>query len=405
MSLTCPSPRLLQNSVPRLAGVWLFALILLLSFAVFAIRESLGSPASGDLKRFWAAAGVLASHLNPYDLSECTRFAATHGAGLIDALPLYYPPLAFAPLLPFTLLPFEAFREIFLAAVAASYIMFWVAPASREFLAGVRGAAFHSLLPLSIVLSFLPVLLMWWVGALTFLPFFGLLGYFLLSRHEPQHLFLRVAAGFLVSLILVKPTVCPLVIPFLVVVWFRQRAIGEIWGFLAGFLALLLPFVFLLPDPIHILAATDFGEALLWNTPAPARYLQLRFGLPMEARFVPCILSIAATFWYASSVSLSSRLVRPLCLVSIPLGIAVTPFAWTYDFSLLIFTLSYLIWREPVPSGDAKREDWHPWALELILVMNLVLMAMPLQMEIQWWYPLGLLLVTVPVARSSGMRK
>ncbi len=373
----------------------LYAFLLLLVGTVFLWTigrtfEAIGAPAAGDLKRFWAAGGVLASHQNPYDIQLVSAYAVTRGAGATQTLPLYYPPMAFSVLLPLSYLSFEVMRVGYLACVGGLVLAFWIVPTFRHFLrSSANSEGGRALLALSSYLLFLPGLLMWWVGALTAIPLFGLLLFFIFNRY-PDKLIYRIAAGACIALTLVKPTVCILVPPYLLTVWLRRRAWSSLLGFTGAAAILLAPVIYLWQQFHLSSAANTWKEALLWRTSAPMRYLLEYLELRSELWFLPALFGISFVIWRAIRRCSSDDVVKLVCLVLLPLGFLLTPFAWTYDFAVLFFTIAYIFHAYPLASFHVTDRTFSYSAAIAVMTTSLLLWCSPLSMELHAWYPIGI---------------
>ncbi len=352
--------------------------------------EAIGEPAAGDLKRFWASGGVLASYQNPYDLKLVSAYAVSRGAGATQTLPLYYPPMAFSVLLPLSFLSFEVMRFGYLACVGGLALAFWVVPTFRHFLrnsANYEGG--RALCALSSYLLFLPGLLMWWVGALTAIPLCGLLLFFIFNRY-PDKLIYRIAAGACIALTLVKPTVCILVPPYLLTVWLRRRTWSSLIGFAGATLMLLAPVVYLWQHFHLSSAANTWKQALLWRTSAPMRYLLEYLEVRNELWFLPALFGVSFVIWWAIRRYPSDDVVKLVCLVLLPLGFVLTPFAWTYDFAPLFFTIAYIFHAQPLASFHVTNRTFSCSAASAVMTMSLLLWCSPLSMELHAWYPIGI---------------
>jgi hypothetical protein len=332
----------------------------------------------------WASAGVFIEGGNPYENDAVSLFSKSHGAGDTIDLPIYLPPSAYPLLVPLGALSFEVARFAFLAGGALFLLVRWIIPAIRVGLnAPLRGA-----IAVSSYLTFFPVTLMWWVGPMSLWPVVGIALFCALQRWQQR----GVAAlfqGAALSLLLVKPTCVPLVLPFAFGYLLGRRAKMAIFGFLLGaaYAALgAVAWVDLSIDELLVRAR----ETQLWQTPAPLRVLGLTDG-PVLQSVIPCLLGACGAFYLGLRSCSYTSFVTRLGLLVVPLGFMVSPFVWTYDFSPLIFSIEAItlsmIGRASIVEGVTKSGE----ALLSFgaLLFNVLLAFSPLAMEFHWWYPVG----------------
>ena len=370
--------------MPRVLAAIIFALFV---WGVHRITHELGAPGASDLKRFWAAGGVFLGGGNPYNGQEVNHFSVSSGGGTIGNLPFYYPSIVLSFLAIPSFFPFELFRGVFLMGIGVIYGYTWFRNLSWRW--HDNGSEAESAVDRGIILGcyllFLPIYLMWWVGAITTIPFLALITFFLLSSIQGN--LAKVTSGASVALLLVKPSVAPLVVPFLVSSWVRQQGWWNIGGFFAMCVVMILPVWTLSPNFLEIFLPSSLEDAVNWLTPSLARNLQILLSLPIQFRFVP--LGCAILFTVISGWKVKPENIHlQLCRVIIPLGAVVTPFVWTYDFVPLLFCLSHILQGTPLPiqSNDCKSLS-RPLGLGL-LCTNILLWISPLAMDLHWWYPL-----------------
>lgn len=355
------------------------------------LYDSFGAPAYGDFKRMWAAAAVFRSGGDPYDNRALSSFSVAHGAGETIDLPLYLPPVAFPYLLPLAIDSFQMARYCYLGGVILFVFVVWVVPYVRQLRAedSLRGVA-----ALAALTTFFPLLLMWWVGPLSAWPLVGIV---LCGTLIHRDRFLnRFASGFGVMLVLVKPHCAPLVLPFVLGFCLATRRSVEILGILVGL-------GFGVWGAIALTSEISFferiGETTVWMTPAPLRAL----GWPLSPRatqFLPVFLGGVWAFFSGLRTRELESFSRRLSLIIVPLGFALTPFVWTYDFTPLLVTISGICAVVFNRNGESASPGL--WAIGAVILLNTLLTFAPLAMELHWWYPLGFLLIGALLSRNES---
>lgn len=368
--------------------VWALASAAVIYFNASRLRAILGFPASTDFKQFWAVANVFAEGGDVYDLRLLTEYCRTHGAGLLDPLPLFYPFFSFSALLPLSLLSFATAQWLYLASFLLLFLLVWLRRPLIELCIALRSGLplWSTLTHVSIFLTFLPALMLWWDGGVTFVPLTALVLLFYASRQEVRMRW-HFVQGLSLSLALVKPSVCFLLFCFLPLVWVRRREGMKIFGFFAGLLLLVIPPLLLTPSVQRLFVMHQMDGLLLWVTPTVNAMLQTSFGWPPHVRVFLAAPFVAGVVFYALRIKKETDELRVASLTLLPLGLVVVPYAWTYDFVVLLFPVSWLAAR-----GGTS-------ALYLLL-FNLLLCVVPMAMALHWWYPLVVLLLSLRAQMS-----
>lgn len=383
--ITMSAPEDSQRNVA--GGVWcvLVGSIVLLGWSIFTLGESFAAPGNGDLKRMWGAAGVFWEGGNPYDNRAVTAFSVARGYGETVDLPLYLPPVAFPYLLPLAVDSFDVVRNGYVFAVALVVVVMAGLPFIRRSKVDRNGIV----LSLAALLSFFPLLLMVWVGPLSWWPVVGLGVYSVLVRRSEAGA--RFTGGLALMMMLVKPNCAPLVLPFTLGFSLVRGRWAELGGMIAGLVigAYGMRVLTLEPQFLDSIAATG-----TWITAAPLRALGWP-NSPLVVRFLPVAVCGVWALWFGARTRDVEAFSARIGFLIVPLGLCITPFAWTYDFTPLVLMISAL---SVLSSTGCRAREGHRVvnaALSILIALNTVLIVSPLAMRLHWWYPLGFLITGV----------
>jgi hypothetical protein len=391
-------------------GVWIFVIITFVIWNASQLLVFLESPAMTDFRRFWAAGHLLAKGLNPYDLKLLSDYSEQQGAGAIAPLPFYYPVSSFTLLLPLSLLPFQVARYLYLGILIVLYFgIFLYRPIKELYLRLCDGRpTLNCILEASVYFTFFPFFLFWWNGGITFFPFIGVALFLFCEELEERSLKVgkwKFLQGLSLSLVLVKPSVCFLVLVYLVAVWFSRREWGAFLGLITGFLILLTPAVILLPSTQSLYSiGKGAPNPLLWLTPTASSFIQTSFNLPTIARLVLPVLAAIFVINRALQNKKNCNLGIEIRRIMLPLSLVTAPYAWTYDFVLLLFSLSFIISKVDTPDGT-DRFSIDRNSVIILLILNLFLAVLPYSMELHWWYPVTVLILCIKRNPSELIRR
>lgn len=237
-----------------------------------------------------------------------------------------------------------------------------------------------------------------WDGPTTIFPFVGI---FLLFWFEKRTCSRGIYRGLALSLTVVKPHVCYLVALYALVRWLKERDWEELFGFSIGSALLIVPTFLLLPSLSDFFTAlSKVPSPLAWRTPTFSSFIQLSFHLPIASRWCFVVLAAGYTVWRGIAVKGASCLSTEIRAIFVPLSLITAPYAWTYDFVLLIFSLNFILERLS-SAYFHERNSFHLLLAAAIVVANLCFLLNPVQLEYHWWYPVAIFCVSLLVCRNS----
>jgi hypothetical protein len=323
--------------------------------------------------------------------------------------------MAFTSALPLALISYDVARIGYLAAVALLFCGMWLVPAC---LGLVRSASVETSLRLLCYLSFAPGIYLWWIGAFSIVVLLALCGIVaLLSQNKTagtSHL-QRLGIGVLSSLILIKPNIAPLVLPYLGTIWLMQSNKAACAGFLLGLALLTAPLAIFGFSLQSAFSATNFASSLNWQTPALSRYLQELLGVGPWLRWVVFLSGGALAIYLGSRKESNASRADTLALIIIPIGALTTPFIWTYDFVVLAISLTAIVERSlkmaPAQASSAQRDTHHDADHHIYyraplaaLITNVMLCMAPPAMALHWFYPIGIATAALMTHRVASAR-
>jgi len=367
--------------------------ILLVGGSVVRLYESFGPPARGDFKRMWAAAGVFQRGGDPYDTGALTAFSLARGAGETIDLPVYISPAGF----PFLLLiagdSFEGVRYRYLIGAVCVVALMWLVPVIRK---PREADPIRRALAFTALVTFFPLLLMWWVGPLSMWPLLGtaICGV-LIGRWNA---FSPFCGGFALMLLLVKPNCVPLVLPFVIGFCVATKRRSALLGILMGGAIGLYGIVTVSSERSSIAALAETG---LWLTPAPLRALGWPM-TPLSVRFLPVIVGALAAFIAGLKTHDLCSFSKRLAFIIVPVGLCLSPFAWTYDFTPLVLTIIAMVGSAFGKESVVSTSSTIQLLVIAVILLNVLLGLSPLAMEIHWWYPLGFLVLGILFYRAES---
>lgn len=315
--------------------VLLLALIVVGLYLVISLLPTLPARTGKvDFTAYWSASHLLAKRANFSD--EATLLAVqTEKAGWNEtyAMKTWNPPWVLVWLLPYGILGFE--RAAFLWIISnvgflfTSVVLTW-----RFYIAG----ASEQKLPwaaLAAAILFPSTLVALIFGQMNILVLFALVLFFYLL-HRGKH----GVAGVALSFTMVKPHIVYLTLAIILFHLLRRRN----WRALTGFaLSLLLPLLVvyaLRPTfPAEYAASLGEGQLLGWETPTLATFLALILGWNWFRLIGILILPLVLLLWWIREGDLLEW-----TEVTLFLSLLTAPFAWSYDFVVLLIPLTHLIY-------------------------------------------------------------
>jgi len=327
-----------------------------------------------DFAVYWAAGRLNASGQNPYDVEPLLELQRQIGRSVEELPPetvrMWNPPWALVLFTPFGMLPYPLARALWfllqMSALAWSAEQLWL-------LAG--GSPKYRLPVWLLVLSFGPTLQSLKAGQGSPLLLFALLAFLSLVRQQRGW-----AAGAAISLLLLKPQVCYLVLAGIVLQAIRSRR----WTLIAGLVGVILGTI-LLTALMNPIALSGGVRALLDNpakeqaTPTLGAWLRFFFGTGQTwLQFLPPVLGLLWLLWDILRRPTGERWGDDLprwVLVSL----LTMPFGWVHDHIVALVALVpaglYLGWRPRVPLW------WGLWVPYIAVNAGLLFIGI-----YQFWY-------------------
>jgi len=392
MSNALPSEKSYSNTIYLLTFIFLICISFLIYYQVQKLYSVFGPAALGDLWRFWVDGNLFFQGHNPNNPEFYLQYSLKHASGEIPSyIQIYYPAFSMVGFLPFALFSFDQTRFIYVLGTILIIAIVLGFSALRSLAIALRQGnnIIYELVACAARWSFFPALLFLWNGAVTFFPFLGLAIFLFVEKSKRTTVGSIIQSAALI-LTLVKPSVCYLALTFIIARWLRNKSFLPLAIFALGFITLwLISRSFSSSLAVPVLAKEI--SVLDWATPTLVAAIQQFTTLPPYTRFIPSIIAlfIAAIFGWLSPEHANIR--AALCCVWIPASLVFVPYAWTYDFIMLAFTLCYLFSNDKKQEGIAK-DIFFPVT---VLISNLGLIILPITMHLHWWYPVVFLMLGV----------
>jgi hypothetical protein len=133
---------------------------------------------------------------------------------------------------------------------------------------------------------------------------------------------------------------------------------------------------------------------LLWLTPTTSAFFQTYLNLDSYFRLLLPVVAVLYSIWRSLVINNPMNLYEEVVLVMIPLSLVTAPYAWTYDFVLLLLPINFILAHNSNFSEHGAK-SLRVSSGVLLLMYNLLLGATPQAMALHWWYPLAIFLVAL----------
>lgn len=365
------------------AAIGIFAFLFSLLYQLDA-RAFLGEFGRKDLIAFWAGASLFLRGANPYSPEELERFYAG-----LSFEPMYHqifwnPPWCLTTLGWFGLISFHtlvlAWLAVGISAVSAALLLMKSAIQPER-------SNFSFFLQLTVILSFYPLAFCLGMGQLSaFLLLITVMLGIALQRRTPRDFWIGAAT----SLLLLKPHLFHLVL--LIAAWeiLSQRRLQIVLGFvIAALLQLLLPLLWM--PQIYTFYSSSQVPTFWFNSSLGA--LMQSFS-PEETwrRFIPMVVFDVALLLAWPRIRQKVSLMKAFWLLVMPLSLLSAPYAWLYDFVLLIPALQILI----ITAFSESRTHGVVMVV-LLLIQNAALGFGPEEMQYYTWVPAVVMMLGLSV--------
>lgn len=308
--------------------VVIFATILL---TLLLLPNPLPQPVGeGDFRGYWSASYLLARGENFSDPMQIKHVEETRTDWRENwVVVTWNPPWLFVILIPFTFVPFSQAVWWWLLTnvliVATSVGAVWQLSASSDMRRQIW-------IPLLVAFTFSITLVTLVMGQVNTLVLAGLAGFLFFASRERWGF-----AGAALALTTIKPQLVYLTLPLLLFDCLLKKR----WNAIAGFVLTLLGFsaiVFLLRPTFlsEYLALAGTGRLLAWENPTLSGWLSVTLGWDWVRMMGLAILPLPLLLrWrYGDAWNMFT-----LVDASLILSIITAPFAWSYDFVVLLIPL------------------------------------------------------------------
>lgn len=355
---------------------------------------------TGDLYTIWLAGQAVRLGYNPYDPQTYAEIPRILNTASFVPFEFLYPPVLFLITVPLSLFTtvqlLIGWRALLLTLVLAQIVILL----QRYRLRGADCPRFIYLLGISVCIgSFFPLWLLSFLSPLTLIVILALTGLLLFfpvkdSEYCPLRLSL---AGIAASLLLFKSNVLIFPVAYLAIREIRAKRLSFIAGGIAGATVLSLLTALFFSGAVTEYLQRGTSKICLWLTPTigtifyhwfPQTLCSIRLYIAAAGMAAIIILALARSARPALSESLQ---------LAMPIGLLCTPYAWTYEASLLLPAMLLNL-------TTAARNGRGPFVKVAAyhLVLNGLLMACPSNMETHLWFPLAILTGTLWIRRKYG---
>lgn len=377
------------------------ALLALLFYLNGFVGFGKGQPEFNDFMLVHIAGKALQNGLDLYDPAQWDAAHRLFGNGYTDNAVFIYPPPMALLYAPFALVSIKAGEVawLFLGQVLLAVSSYWL-------LRGVdlRQPRRFALVVACIVL-FLPTINAWWSRQPSFLLLFFLsAAYILLMRRKDW------AAGAFLALAALRPSPV-LFLAWAVMGWALAHRRWRVWISTAAS-AVALYFISELVRPGWLQVWIEYTVGSGGKLQAYQAFVPTLWGLLAEfgeawslvGGVIAFGLSVFSVWWMRRYKHTNFTSVS---LLFVPLSLFLAPYAWNYDFVLLLIPLLLAMRHAEHSAPELRRRLW-PWLLGLMLVLPYVLRVVALLRErdtlsallpLAVW-ALGLWVVSTPYARD-----
>lgn len=315
------------------------AIVVLLGLGIlYIVMPPLPSETGGgDFFAYWSASYLLSrgrDFADDANLLEIEKEYTGWGGDIV--LKTWNPPWVLAWLLPLILVEFRHAARLWFII---NFFLLYISIASLWRLEITKPASRRWLwLAILIAVLFPSTLLVFLFGQMGIVVLASLVGFIVLYRASYD-----MVAGAVLSFAMVKPHLVFITVPLLLLVSAKERR----WRVLLGFTLVLslssLAVLILRPESIDdYMSSTASSELLYWENPTLPAVLHLITGWLWFRLIGLVILPVAIYLWFSQEGRISlSNLVN----ISLLASIIAAPFAWSYDFVVLLLPMiRILLW-------------------------------------------------------------
>jgi hypothetical protein len=288
------------------------------------------SRAGTDFIEYWAAGRLLLAGGNPYSPAQLADVQATVSARAPAPLIMWNPPWTLAFVLPFGAMSFTVSQ--FLWLLLNLFLLLWSAQHLWKLYANAAAKAYT---PWLLALTFVPASLALVLGQITPLILFGLTAFLYYEKKQSGF-----AAGACAVLISIKPQLCYLFWPALVLwIWRERRGRLLSAGLIVGLTVAAIPALFNREIYSAYLALYKVGglaTPLDWAAPTLGNALRVWISPDRSAlQFAPVAAGVAWLVYdwqrHRDSWNWTERL--PILLL---VSVSTSAYAWTFDQVVLL---------------------------------------------------------------------
>jgi len=286
-----------------------------------------------DFRAYWSASYLLAHGESPYVPDQMLRLEQRE-TGWMEDYPMmaWNPPWLAVLLFPYVTAAFE--RAVWWWLLTNILLLFVSAVAFWQVTQGNACERQTSWVAIAMAFIYVPTLTALIAGQVDVIVLAGLVGFvFFMARQR------TLAAGVSLALITVKPQLIYLTLPVVLLNLLHNRCWRTLAGFVATLCALGIVALSLRPNAVwEYGTALSNGQLLDYETPTLSGWLSLGFGWSWAKWASLVILPLTVLVWWRYSARWD---LQTTIDTTVLLSIITTPFAWSYDFVVLLIPL----WR------------------------------------------------------------
>ncbi len=353
--------------------------------------SNLGS-STNDLLPFWAASKLFLEGGNPYDFNSLRNLMLNTVPDIADIMQVWNPPQIFSFIAPIGLFEFNDITKIWFIFCLCLYVFIFFS-FEKFFQNFYKRNLYSKWFGRIFVVTMFPLFQSLALGQLIVIPLFGLSMYLLKTFSKLKVFSDNYRAGFLLSLTLFKPHLLTLLYLFLLLRSFKfseyRTLIGLIFG--AGVFA---AFPLLINPDIYSYYFLRQGVLPLnWINPTTGAWLMLLISSKLwYLRFLPLLIMIAVLI---GSKKIYYKNIFLINFLLIALSLCVAPYAWTYDFVLLIPCALFLI------HSLGKDKKCFSCISLILLSANILICLLHSKMYLHVWYPIMFALLLLKEINSE----
>jgi hypothetical protein len=290
-----------------------------------AIPENIGYV---DFSQYWTSAFLTIQGKNPYDPAQVGFIQKDFNLDFYPIL-MWNPPLVIPFFIPFSLFPFKIATKAWVLITISLFIL------AHRFLLKAYNNKRIKKAEIIVLATFYPLFIHVSYGQSSILILLGLSGFFYCSRKDPQLILSSKEAGIFLGLTAIKPHLLYLLYIAIFVESIRTKKFVMLFSSFVTCVFLLFVTHLLQPDIIAQYTTAWKTGPLSWHNPTLGSWLQGFLNIhTIWIRALPTFIGLCIFSYILLFKNI--RFSRNLLTILIPLSVVSCPYAWVYDYVVIL---------------------------------------------------------------------